>query len=48
MKNQNITLKVDVTKNRKRQFWAGNPITQIIADKTKYTRKCKHKKCFSE
>jgi hypothetical protein len=48
MKKQTITLKVNTIKNRKRQLWAVNPITQVIADKTKYTRKCKHKKCFSE
>lgn len=50
MKKQVITLKVEVNtiKDRKRQFWAVNPITQVIEDKTKYTRKCKHKKCFAE
>lgn len=48
MKNQVITVKVNTIKNRKRQFWAVNPITQVIEDKTKYTRKNKHKKCFAE
>jgi hypothetical protein len=45
MKREVITKQIGCvwTGKRKRKEWGFNPVTRVIQDKTKYTRKEKHK-----